>query len=208
MRAIACASAVLFLAACSKSEPPAVVAAAPATTPAAKSAAVAAAPVADKPVAPTQSAPAPAAPSHTAAAAPAPSKTGTAPAQPAASDAPKVDFDALLKQGEKIYGDTCATCHMADGNGVPFMQPGINKSAWISNPDPQYLLSLILRGAEVVGAAADAYDNKMAPQDALSDEQVAAVATYVRHRFAAEPITKPVTPAEVAVARARPGLPK
>lgn len=97
---------------------------------------------------------------------------------------------------------------MADGNGVPFMQPGIDKSAWISNPDPQYLLSLILRGAEVVGAAADAYDNKMAPQDALSDEQVAAVATYVRHRFAAEPITKPVTPAEVAVARARPGLPK
>ncbi|HVT72224.1 MAG TPA: cytochrome c [Lacunisphaera sp.] len=182
MRSLACATAVLLLAACSKAEPPAAAAASPAAA-------------AEKPAAPApKSAPAP---------------TPAAPPARAGAAAPtKVDMDALLKQGAKVYADTCATCHMADGNGVPFMQPGINKSAWISNPDPQYLLSLILRGAEVVGAAADAYDNKMAPQDALSDEQVAAVATYVRHRFAAEPITKPVTPAEVAVARARPGLPK
>jgi len=203
VRSLACASAVLLLAACSKSEPPPVVAVAAAPTPPAKSgAAVAAAPGTERPAAPA------AAPVQTPAPAPAPRLPEAAPAKTAASDAPKVDLAALLKQGEKIYADTCATCHMADGNGVPFMQPGIDKSAWISNPDPQYLLSLILRGAEVVGAAADAYDNKMAPQDALSDEQVAAVATYVRHRFAAEPIAKPVTPAEVAIARARPGLPK
>lgn len=97
---------------------------------------------------------------------------------------------------------------MADGSGVPFMQPSIVGSAWISNPNPQLLLSLILRGAAVMGEAANAYDNKMPPLDHLSDTEIAAVASYVRLRFAAAPITEPVTPAEVAVARKRPGLPE
>ena len=145
-------------------------------------------------------------------------KPAPPPVAPAATPAPPVvsagplpagqTFEALVKDGSAIYDRICATCHMADGNGVPFMQPAIKGSVWISNPDPQLLLSLILRGAAVVGQAADAYDNKMAPQDALSDAEIAAVATYVRQRFAAAPITKPVTPAEVAVARARPGLPQ
>ena len=97
---------------------------------------------------------------------------------------------------------------MADGYGVPYMQPSIRGSAWISNPDPQYLLSLILRGSAILGEGAKAYDNDMAPQDHLSDAEIAAVASYVRQRFAATPIEKPVTPAEVAVARNRPGLPE
>jgi mono/diheme cytochrome c family protein len=97
---------------------------------------------------------------------------------------------------------------MADGYGVPYMQPSIRGSAWISNPDPQFLLSLILRGSAILGEGAKAYDNDMAPQDHLSDAEIAAVASYVRLRFAAVPIEKPVTPAEVAIARSRPGLPE
>jgi mono/diheme cytochrome c family protein len=97
---------------------------------------------------------------------------------------------------------------MADGSGVPYLQPSIKGSAWISNPDPQLLLSLILRGSAVLGEAAAAYENDMAPQEHLGDAEVAAVATYVRKRFAATPIEKSVTPAEVAVARKRPGLPE
>ena len=115
---------------------------------------------------------------------------------------------AQLKQGEEIFNNTCATCHMADGNGVPNMQPPIIGSAWISEPDPQLLLSLILRGSAILGKAAEAYGNDMAPQDHLTDPEVAAVATYVRQRFASTPITVPVTPAEAATARARPGLPQ
>ena len=97
---------------------------------------------------------------------------------------------------------------MADGSGVPFLQPSIKGSAWISAADPQLLLSLILRGSAILGEAAKAYDNDMPPIDALSDAEIAAVATYVRQRFAAAPITEPVTPAQVAVARSRPGLPE
>jgi mono/diheme cytochrome c family protein len=111
-------------------------------------------------------------------------------------------------EGETIFKQSCATCHMADGSGVPFLQPSIKGSAWISAPDPQLLLSLILRGSAILGEAAKAYDNDMPPVDALSDAEIAAVATYVRQRFAAAPIVEPVTPAQVAIARARPGLPE
>ena len=96
---------------------------------------------------------------------------------------------------------------MADGNGVPFLQPPIKGSAWISAADPQPLLSLILRGSPVMGEAAKAFDNDMPPLDRFSDAEIAAVATYVRQRFAAAPIAEPVTPAQVAIARSRPGLP-
>ncbi len=115
---------------------------------------------------------------------------------------------ALLKQGEDLFLNTCATCHMTDGGGVPNMQPSIIGSAWISNRDPQLLLSLILRGSAILGEAAQAYSNDMAPQEHLTDAEVAAVASYVRLRFAATPITEPVTPAQVALARNRPGLPE
>lgn len=96
---------------------------------------------------------------------------------------------------------------MADGSGVPFLQPSIKGSAWISNPDPQLLLSLILRGSAILGEAAQAYDNDMPPIDALNDTELAAVTTYVRGRFGAPPIMEPVTPAQAAIARSRPGLP-
>jgi mono/diheme cytochrome c family protein len=113
-----------------------------------------------------------------------------------------------MPDGSAIFASTCATCHMADGYGVPNLQPQIVGSAWISADDPQPLLSLILRGSAILGEAAKAYENDMAPQDHLSDAEIAAVASYVRTRFAATPIEKPVTPAEVAIARSRPGLPE
>lgn len=113
----------------------------------------------------------------------------------------------LLRAGEAVFQKTCATCHMADGGGVPYLQPAIDGSAWIAHPDPQLLLTLLLRGSAVLGDAAKAYENDMAPQDNLTDADLAAVATYVRHRFATPPVTTPVTPEQVALARRRPGLP-
>lgn len=135
--------------------------------------------------------------------------TATPAAAPSAATAEAGLAQSLpAPDGAALFAKTCATCHMADGSGVPYLQPSIKGSAWISNPDPQLLLSLILRGSAVLGEAAKAYDNDMAPQDHLSDSEIAAVATYVRGRFGAPPVTEPVTPAQVAIARARPGLPE
>ena len=109
--------------------------------------------------------------------------------------------------GAALFADNCATCHMADGYGVPYLQPPIKGSAWLANPDPQLLLTLILRGSAVLGEGAAAYENDMAPQAHLTDAEIAALATYARSQFVTPPITVPVTPAEVALARRRPGLP-
>jgi mono/diheme cytochrome c family protein len=174
---------ILALAACSRREPPPAAKPAVATPPPVSATTV-------KPAAPAAQPPATAVPA----------KGDAAPAALAGK--------APVKDGATIYNELCASCHMADGGGVPYMQPPIRGSAWISNPDPQYLLSLILRGAAVVGEAANAWDNRMPPLDHLSDAEIAAVATYVRTHFATPPVDKPVTPAEVAVARARPGLPQ
>jgi mono/diheme cytochrome c family protein len=136
-------------------------------------------------------------------------KVAPAPATPPPAATPDpAATAALLKQGDEIFQNTCATCHMADGYGVPNLQPQIVGSGWISAPDPQLLLSLILRGSAILGEAAKAYENDMAPQDHLTDTEIAAVASYVRQRFATPPITEPVTPAQVAIARSRPGLPE
>lgn len=181
MRSVAGLLLILSLAACSKQEAP------PAASPAAKPQ--------DEPRRSSQSEGGPEA-----------KPAGAQLAAPSA--APAVASPELLQQGEAIFTNTCATCHMADGYGVPNLQPQIVGSGWISAPDPQPLLSLILRGSAILGEAAKAYENDMAPQDHLSDAEIAAVATYVRAHFGAPPVTKPVTPAEVATARARPGLPQ
>lgn len=96
---------------------------------------------------------------------------------------------------------------MANGSGVPFLQPAIRGSAWLSSEDPQPLLSLILRGSVVLGEGAGAYENDMAPFSHLNDAEIAALATHTRERFATPAPPKPVTPREVTTARSRPGMP-
>lgn len=200
MRSTAGLVLILALAACSKQEPPTVVSAAPGPV-----ANPAPAENVGGSLSPDKNASsghkAPLTPVATAGAA----TPAIAAATPATDDLPSV---SSAKDGAAIFATTCATCHMADGGGVPYLQPSIKGSAWISAPDPQLLLSLILRGSAILGEAAQAYENDMAPQDHLTDAEIAEVASYVRSRFAAVPITQPVTPAQVAIARNRPGLPE
>ena len=135
MRVLAGAVLILSLAACSKQEPPPAVAAAPVKevggslspdTVASSGHSFVAKAMEDKKAPPT--------PEPTAA---------------AAAASPN-----LLQQGADLFTKTCATCHMADGYGVPNLQPQIVGSGWISAADPQPLLSLILRGSTILGAAA------------------------------------------------------
>ena len=44
------------------------------------------------------------------------------------SAAPSTPADPLVK-GAEIYKANCATCHMADGSGVPDMQPALVDNA-------------------------------------------------------------------------------
>ena len=128
--------------------------------------------------------------------APAPTATATndsAPAAPAATA-------AVNSRGKELYAQQCAICHMADGNGVPPLQPPLVGSAVVKG-DPQLLINVILKGPIAVLPADRAkYSNIMPPYAMLTDAQVADLTTYLRQAYGGN--ASAITPAQVAAARA------
>lgn len=103
-------------------------------------------------------------------------------------------------QGARVYSANCAACHQADGSGIPGIYPPITQTEWIEG-DSGRLIRLILYGMggpiEVKGAP---YNGVMPPHRHLSDDQIAAVLTFVRQNFGNE--AGPVTPDDVYAVRA------
>ncbi len=74
-----------------------------------------------------------------------------------------------------VYQRDCLACHMADGRGVPGMNPGLLGSPWVLGSSDA-LVGYVLTGGfspEVL----------MARFDYLSDTDMAAVLTYCREVF-------------------------
>lgn len=102
-------------------------------------------------------------------------------------------------KGAKLYAQSCASCHMADGGGIPGVQPGIAGSSVVAG-DPAVVIKLLLQGpAAVLPPPRPHYDNDMPAFANWSDADVAAVTTYIRQKFARS--ASAVTPAQVAAAR-------
>lgn len=83
--------------------------------------------------------------------------------------------------GRRVYERVCQTCHQPDGFGVPGAFPPLRGSSWVTGPETR-MLRIVLHGlrgpVEVSGVT---YDGVMpAWGSQLSDEEVAAVATFVR----------------------------
>ncbi|MGA9868801.1 MAG: c-type cytochrome [Acetobacteraceae bacterium] len=95
-----------------------------------------------------------------------------APGRPAAN---------VVTAGEAIYVDTCSACHQSQGQGVPGMFPALKGTAMVQSDNPTTIIRLILNGGQAV--ATDQHPTPVSMPDfgwKLSDEQVAAVASYVR----------------------------
>ena len=95
----------------------------------------------------------------------------------------------LYEQGRAIYHREahCATCHQADGRGLPQIYPPLAGSPWVNRGAPDLLVKIALHGLwgplDLNGAR---YANSppMTPfRDLLKDEEVAAVLTYVRNSW-------------------------
>lgn len=80
----------------------------------------------------------------------------------------------LMKQGEKVYNQTCAACHGATGAGIPGVFPAMAGSK-IANGDVKAHLDIVLHGK--AGTAMAAFGKQ------LSDVDIAAVVTYERNSF-------------------------
>jgi mono/diheme cytochrome c family protein len=100
---------------------------------------------------------------------------GTAPASNAAADA------NVMTAGKAIYQDLCSSCHQLDGKGVPNMFPNLSQVATVSASDPATVLRVILQGVQSVATDREPTGPAMPAFGwQLGDEQVAAVATYIR----------------------------
>lgn len=101
--------------------------------------------------------------------------------------------------GKDIYNRVCVACHQADGKGLPGTFPPLAGSGDYYG-DAQNMARIIVHGlqGEIV-VQGQTYSGVMPPQGGLSDEDIAAVATYVRTSFGND--DGPVTAADVAAVR-------
>jgi mono/diheme cytochrome c family protein len=100
--------------------------------------------------------------------------------------------DAAMKVGSAIYIDECSACHAAKGDGVPGLIPALAGSASVQSQEATSLLHVLLRGTRSVGTKGAPTAAAMPPFDwLLTDDQVAAVTTYVRNAWgnAAPPVS-------------------
>ena len=117
----------------------------------------------------------------------------------------KGDDLALFSKGKEVYSKEgyCVTCHQADGNGLTASGfPPLSGTEWVTG-DQVRLVKVILKGLmgpiEVNGKQ---YEGMvpMTPFEGLSDDDVAAVATYIRNSFGNT--ASPVQPSFVKEVRA------
>lgn len=93
------------------------------------------------------------------------------------NDAPAAIFQETEK-GKAVYTKTCITCHQASGQGVPSVFPPLAKSDYL-NADVNRAIKQIIKGATgPIIVNGKKYNTPMPPQ-ALNDQQIADVLTYV-----------------------------
>jgi mono/diheme cytochrome c family protein len=91
---------------------------------------------------------------------------------------------ALMDAGRNIFSDSCSGCHQANGEGVERMFPPLAHNANVQSIDPTTVIRVIIEGAQTVPTNARPTPFAMAPYNwKLSDEQIAAVATFVRNAW-------------------------
>ncbi len=109
-------------------------------------------------------------------------------ASPAAS--PVDSSDPVLVRGEEIFNNVCIACHQPDGKGVEGIYLPLAGNPLVTLEDPTYLITVILNGRGGMPRFDTTY----------SDEDIAAIATYVRQNWDND--AAPVTAEQVAAVRA------
>ena len=124
------------------------------------------------------------------------------PSQAASPSTPLSASDPRMIAGRAIYVDECSACHGMEGKGVPFLFPSLAGSPNVRSADPASLIRVIIEGARSVATGEEPTGPGM-PSFAwkLSDDEAAAVLTYIRSSWGSS--APAVDPREVEQARAR-----
>jgi mono/diheme cytochrome c family protein len=108
-----------------------------------------------------------------------PGAPGTAPSPPppVAGGAPR--FDAAV--GAKLFADNCATCHGAEGKGVPGAFPSLAGDPVVNAADPREHITTVLHGLQSKEIGGQTYAAEMPSFAAqLSDQQIADIIDHER----------------------------
>jgi mono/diheme cytochrome c family protein len=107
-------------------------------------------------------------------------------------------------KGDLIYVGVCQTCHQPNGLGVAGQYPPLAGSEWVTR-DKETPIRIVLHGLEgPISVRGNTYNNKMpAFYDKLSDDEIAAVVTYVRSSWGND--ASGVNPEDVKTLRSQHG---
>jgi mono/diheme cytochrome c family protein len=115
---------------------------------------------------------------------------------------PKSGEAALLARGKAHYDQVCGLCHGVDGLGKPGQAPPLAGSEWVDTKGFERLTHIPLAGvAGQLSVKGQMWSMSMpAMGAAMSDDDLAAVLTYIRNSWGNK--GGPVTADEVKAARA------
>jgi mono/diheme cytochrome c family protein len=88
--------------------------------------------------------------------------------------------------GRAVYNKpTCVACHQANGQGMPGQFPTLHGTDWVLEKEPGRLIRIVLDGLQGgpinINGQPFTYGATMTPwRDILSDDEIAAVLTYIR----------------------------
>lgn len=112
------------------------------------------------------------------------------------------EFDPIVA-GERVYRQQCMACHQANGEGVAGAFPPLNDTEWVTGSKDR-VIRVVLNGLQgPIEVRGNSYDGVMTPFSHLSDQQVAAVLTYIRQEWDND--ASEVTEEEVAAVRSEVG---
>lgn len=94
------------------------------------------------------------------------------------------DSKSLADRGSHIYADRCASCHGKDGEGVAGVYPPLNRNVSVIEPTGINAARAVLLGGFPPVTEGNPRPYSMPPYaQQLSDEDVAAVVTYIRQAW-------------------------
>ncbi|WP_185958330.1 DUF7133 domain-containing protein [Fodinibius sediminis] len=100
------------------------------------------------------------------------------PGKPKAEPTPEPltpDEKERFELGKQLFATSCGSCHQEDGKGMKGMAPPLVNSKWVLGK-PSHLIRILLDGKEG--------EMRMPPVgDRYSDEEIAAIATYIRQAW-------------------------
>ena len=98
-----------------------------------------------------------------------------------ASGIPAPESSLLMNFGQTVYATHCASCHAADGRGMPPEYPPLASNPSIQMQSAVNPIRMVLNGGFPPGTAGNPMPYGMPPfAQTLSDDEVAGVVTYIR----------------------------